>query len=229
MSLVRSAAPYAKIAVMVDSTHPRTPRRWTQFHTCSACDPSRCAQGPCHQPSARAFFWLSWRLQARAYASWWAEGPSMFLRSLQRTSQKKSAGFTKVGRARRSPRCQRSPNAFRYNASPVFPRYPSHFEAAVLRHRQEDQDKFPPEVYRWENGLARSRVWRFPRQKKENSFWVSDGAIPPPSSASSAVWRHPLSLRKLGCQFSAARLLSVAISIFCGHPRSLLIFCDCQS
>ena len=68
-----------------------------------------------------------------------------------------------------------------------------------------------------------------PRQKKENSFWVSDGAIPPPYSASSAVWRHPLSLRKLGCQFSAARLLSVAISIFCGHHRCLLIFCDCQS
>ena len=63
-----------------------------------------------------------------------------------------------------------------------------------------------------------------PRQKKENSFWVSDGAIPPPYSASSAVWRHPLSLRKPGCQFSAARLLSVAISIFCGHQRSLLIF-----
>ena len=49
-----------------------------------------------------------------------------------------------------------------------------------------------------------------PRQKKENSLWVSDGAIPPPYSASSAVWRHTLSLRKPGCQFSAAphRLVS---------------------
>ena len=43
-------------------TLPRTPRR-TQFQTCSACDPSRCAQGPCHQPSAPRLFWPSWRLE----------------------------------------------------------------------------------------------------------------------------------------------------------------------
>ena len=35
-----------------------------------------------------------------------------------------------------------------------------HFEAAALRHWEEDQYKFPPGVYYWDSGLARSGVWR---------------------------------------------------------------------
>ena len=71
-------------------------------------------------PAKRSrLFWLSWRHAPAPRGGQVAS--SMYWRSLQRTNQKKSAGFTKVGRARRSPGCQRSPDAFRYNASPVFP------------------------------------------------------------------------------------------------------------
>ena len=45
---------------------------------------------------------------------------------------------------------------------PRVSQHPSHFEAAARRHWEEDQNKFPPEVYRWDNRLARSSVWRYP-------------------------------------------------------------------
>ena len=119
-SLVRWEAPYAKIAVMVDSDPSVNAKTVDTVSDLFRVRPLQVCPGPLSPAKRPRLFWLSWRLQACAYGSWWAEGPLDVLRSLQHISQKKSAGFTSVGRARRSPRCQRSPNAFRYNASPVF-------------------------------------------------------------------------------------------------------------
>ena len=86
----------------------------------------------------------------------------------------------------------------------------SHFEAAALCLWEEDQHKFPMETYSWDNGLVRWGGWRYPHLKKGSSFWVSGGTTPPPYFATSAVQRHPESVRTPDCQFQAARRRSVS-------------------
>ena len=104
----------------------------------------------------------------------------MYQRSLQRTSQKKSAGFTKVGRARCSLKCQHSPNALRYNASSVFPGTQAISKQQLCATGRKTNTIFHQ---KYTDGRM---AWHIPvnggipRQKKENSFWVSDGAMPRP-------------------------------------------------
>ena len=122
-SLLRSAAPYAKIAVMVDSDPSMDAKTVDTVSNLFPCDPPGA-------PAKRTrLFWLSWQPPARRRAQVWARS--------------QMPAFTECIPVERQPRV---------------PQYP----AAALRHWEEDQYKFPPKVLRWEQGLARSSLWRYP-------------------------------------------------------------------
>ena len=107
-------------------------------------------------------FGLSCRLRACAYASWWRDGPTDVL-AFTPTHQLEEEHWIGQGWVRTSL-CQLAAftECHPSQRQPSFPQDLSHVEAAALRYLEEDQYRFPPEVYNWDNGLVRSGVWRYP-------------------------------------------------------------------
>ena len=167
-SLVRSAAPYVKNAVMADSDaslDASTVDTVSDLFRVRSLQVCPGALSPAKRPR---FFWAflaapclclhlvvgRWPHQCLSVHS----NSSTGRRTLDRAGLGTHVVVSAAG-IHRVPSITTPAN---------FPQDLSHVETAALCHWKEYQYKFPPEVHNWDNGLVRSGVWRYPSSKEHD-------------------------------------------------------------